>query len=81
MAGGKKSVNSKHALLVAAFAKRQNLSFESAAGIVSKAVDCFLSTGDAPTSIADFAARIGSTIEVACSLLDALQAFGYIRAV
>ncbi len=78
MAGGKKHVNSKHALLVAAFAKRQDISFESAAGTVSKAVDCLLDQGNVPSSIAEFASRVGTTIEVACDLLDALAAFGYI---
>lgn len=77
MAGGKKHVNSKHALLVAAFAKRQDISFESAAGLVSKAAECLLDQ-DAPASVVEFASRVGTTIEVASDLLDALVAFGYI---
>ena len=80
MAGGKKHVNSKHALLVAAFAKRQGISFESAATLVGRAVDCFLDQGNTPSSVADFASRIGTALEVAGDLLDALAAFGYIKA-
>lgn len=79
MAGGKKHVNSKHALLVAAFAKKQDISFESAAGLASKAVDCLLDQGNTPSSVADFASRIGATLETAGDLLDALSSFGYIK--
>lgn len=78
MAGGKKHVNTRHALLVASFAKRQGISFESAAGIVGKAVDCLLDQGNNPASVAEFASRIGTTLEVAGDLLDALAGFGYI---
>ena len=78
MAGGKKHANAKHALLVAAFARRQGLSFEMAAGLVSKAASCFLDEEHLPASVTDFAGRIGAAPEVACDLLDALVSFGYV---
>lgn len=80
MAGGKKHVNSKHALLVAAFARRQGISFESAAGLVSKAVDCLLGQGKRPFSVTEFADCIDASPDVAGDLLEALMAFGYISA-
>lgn len=78
MAGGKKQKNLKHALLVAAFAKKQGLEFEKAAELISKAVNVLLGT-DYPESLEDFVKRIDVSVEVAEDLLDAFAAFGYIK--
>lgn len=79
MAGGKKHTSSKHALLVASFAKRQGLSFEGAAELLGRAVDVLLSKGERPTSLLGFAESIGSSVEQAADLMDALVAFGYLH--
>lgn len=82
VAGGKKHVNKKHALLVATYAKRQGLSFEDAAGVVKKAVDVLLQKGrQLPTSLGEFADAIGIQLPAAGDLMDALLAFGYIKSV
>lgn len=78
MAGGKKQKNLKHALLVAAFAKKQGLEFDAAADTVSKAVNVLLGT-ERPEGLEDFAKRAGVSNEVAMDLLDAFAAFGYIK--
>lgn len=79
MAGGKKHASKKHALLVASFAKRQNQSFEAAASLIKRGVDALLG-GMPPKSLDEFAATLSAPVEVAADLLDALTAFGYIKA-
>lgn len=78
VAGGKRMKNMKHALLVAAFAKKQGLEFEKAAELISKAVSVLLGA-ERPEGLEDFAKRAGVSNEVAMDLLDAFAAFGYIK--